>query len=227
MLRLWHPVCKSSEEAAALTAKLTFPTSLIHRPAVRSRGRGPIPSPFEVAAIFGGLLNVERDYLLEFACKEGILTGASLLDHEGSVSAWKVGVDRGNSWRGTILRNPTYKLALASPNHALVDELVDRLEGWRKGLGDRWASHFIPPKSVSDVRRAALSMETVAEGYCRLEHLRSVRGDEIVLLEFRQEGKMIEYVGVFKGVLIVEEALPAANDGESKLFLHRAWEFLE
>ncbi len=49
---------------------------------------------------------------------------------------------------------------------------------------------FHPPKSVSDVRRAALSMETVAEGYCRLEHLRSVRGDGIVPLEFRQEGKM-------------------------------------
>jgi len=223
------------ENAGALTFTLAFETAQFKKHLVKLyRDTYISPPPSAVAGMVGAILGVRRNHLREFACKRGLLTGAALLEYEGVINETMI-VVKMKGWgryirspkRNVLLYRPKYKIAVASLDTEIIDELEGRIEHLDFEFELFGGNDYNFVSYVGEVREGKLVRTLQGQGYCRLSDLEGVEGSGTLHLDFVNEESVEKYVfGQGVTLRLREEAL-AVDDGERRILVHESWKFLK
>lgn len=224
------------EEAGALTFRVSFETAQFKKHLIKLyRDTYIAPPPSAVLGMVGAILGVRRWELREFSCEKGILAGAALLSHLGTINETMTVVKMKN-WneyirtpkRSVLLYRPEYKIAVASPD----PELMERLEGRLSRLDFEFelfgGNDYNFVSWVGDVRRARIVRTREGYGYCRLSDLEGVEGSGTLHIDEINEGEsgIVKYA-FGQGIrLKLRSEVLAVEDGQHSILVHESWRFL-
>lgn len=218
---------------SALTFEISFETAQFKKHLLKLyRDTYLIPLPSTVAGISCAILGVEKSLLKDFVREKELYSGAMLLNYDGLMSETMTVVKMKN-WReiirtpkrNVILFRPSYKFAIASSDHDLIQKLLERIETLNFEFDLFGGNDYNFVSDIGRARKAELKVADSGYGYCKLGDLIGFEGDGVIQIDEVNEGYIRKYAFGYRLKLRVNRGL-AVFDGDNSVFVHNAWKFL-
>ncbi len=229
--KLLRPTCYAPNEEAIIF-QVEFETAQFRKHLIKLyRDTYLIPLPSSVLGFIGAVLGVERRNLRDFACKNGVMTGAAMLGYEGLISETMT-IIKVKGWRdfvrtpkrSVLLYRPSYVFAVSSTGE-VVEELTSRLQKMEFQYEVFGGNDYNFLLDVKSVRRARYVETDRGVGYCRLSEVEGWEGKGELRVDEVNDGEVSKYAFSYNLTLKTVRR-PAVTDGSLTVFVHESWRFL-